>query len=207
MCAKHPAFSAVRNRTKPLIWFRTLDRYLNKTLDTYLKSDVKRSNEAGLLKSDSKTTSLVITWWPNPWKLDTTGSKTSIRSLQGGNPPLHWQKHPMCSTTCSNDFLSMKKTMKKTIHERVVLELGTSHSTAPPAALHRALVALQRTGFTLTSVKPAKAHQFHFCGRVEINLPVYGLIPIYVMKGFSFENSKVSKAFLFKTLMWLMGPY
>lgn len=105
----------------------------------------------------------------------------------------------MCSTSCSNYFLSMKKTMKKTIHERVVLELGTSHSTAPPAALHRALVALQRTGFTLTSVKPAKAHQFHFCGRVEINLPVYGLIPIYGKKGFSFENSKVSKAFIFKT--------
>lgn len=151
MSVKHSAFIIARNSTKPLIWS-------DRTLDTYLMSDVRRSNEAGRIKSDSKTTSQVTTWWPNSWKLDTTSSKTSIRSLRGGNPPLHWQEHPTCSTTCRRDFL-MKKSMKKTIHEHVVSGLGQApHSPAPRAAAHRGLVALQRTRFTTTRIKPDKAH-------------------------------------------------
>lgn len=71
----------------------------------------------------------------------------------------------------------MKKSMKKTIHERVVSEFGqASYSTTPPAAVHRGLVALQRSGSTLTRIKPAKAHQFHFCGSVERNVQIYSLI-------------------------------
>lgn len=71
----------------------------------------------------------------------------------------------------------MKKSMKKTMHECVVSEFGqASYSTTLPAAVHRGLVALQRSGFRLTRIKPAKAHQFNFCGSVERNVQVYSLI-------------------------------
>lgn len=129
-------------------------------------------------------------------KLMKTWHNRQQRSLQGENPPLHWQELPMCSTTCRSDFLSRKKT----IHECVVLGLGQAwHSTAPAAAVNRGLGALQRAGFTFTRIKPAKAHQIPFCQRMERNLPeIYGLISIYVIKSFSFENSKASKAFILR---------